>query len=289
MDEVEPARAPGRAIQPSKNAGAAGALAAVELFNAEARAPVLLLCDHAGRQLPDWLGDLGLPAHERERHIGWDIGAADLTYALAQRLDAAAVLCHVSRLVVDPNREPGTPSSMPEVSDGTTVPGNRQLEPEEVGRRLELSFIPYHRTIARQIARLRRRVGVPVIVSIHSFAPEMGGFARPWHVGVLWTDDDRLARPVIAALREDASLSVGDNQPYTGWFPVAYSIPFHAGRTGLPHVTFEVRQDLIETPEGAARWAERIAGALEAPLADPRLMRIERRSAGQPCRSRRRR
>lgn len=289
MDEVEPARAPARATEPSKNAAAAAVPPAVELFNPQGRAPVLLICDHAGRRIPAWLGDLGVAEQDLARHIGWDVGAADLTYALARQLDAPAVLCHVSRLVVDPNREPGTRSSMPEVSDGTVVPANRELRPEEVRRRLRLSFIPYHRTIARQIARLRRRVGAPAIVSIHSFTPEMGGFARPWHVGILWTEDERLARPVILGLRRDPMLSVGDNQPYTGWFPVAYSIPFHAGRTGLPHVTFEVRQDLIETPEGAAGWAARLAPVLQAPLADPGLLRIERVASGQPCRSRRHR
>lgn len=289
MDEVEPARAPARATETSKNAGAAEVPPAIELFNPGGRAPLLLICDHAGRRVPGWLGDLGLPEEERARHIGWDIGAADLTYALARRLDAPAVLCHVSRLVIDPNREPRTPSAIPEVSDGTVVPANRDLPPGEVRRRLELSFVPYHRAIARQIAGLRRRMGVPAIVSMHSFTREMGGFARPWHVGVLWTEDARLARPVIDRLRREPALAVGDNQPYTGWFPVAYSIPFHAGRTGLPHVTFEVRQDLIDTPEGVARWAARIADALRAPLEQPDLLRIERLATGQPCRSRHRR
>lgn len=288
MDEVEPARAHGRADETSKNAAAAP-VPAVELFNAAGRAPALVICDHAGRRVPPWLGDLGLPEAQRARHIGWDIGAADLTYALATRLDAPAVLCHVSRLVVDPNREPGTPSSIPEVSDDTVIPANRDLDAAEVRRRLELSFIPYHRTIARQIARLRRQGDVPAVVSIHSFTPAMGGFARPWHVGILWTEDARLARPVIAELRRDRALSVGDNQPYTGWFPVAYSIPFHARRTGLPHVTFEVRQDLIETRAGAARWGARLADVLRGPLAEPDLLRIRRFPPGRPCRSRPRR
>jgi predicted N-formylglutamate amidohydrolase len=287
MDEVEPARTPGHAQEASKNGDAPRG--AVEIFNAAGRAPALVICDHAGRAIPACLGDLGLPEAELARHIGWDIGAADLTYALARELDAPAVLCHVSRLVVDPNREPGTPSSIPEVSDGTLVPANRDLDPAEIRRRLQLSFVPYHRAVARQIARLRRRVDAPAVVSVHSFTPEMGGFARPWQIGILWTEDDRLARPTIDGLRRDPALSVGDNQPYTGWFPVAYSIPFHARRTGLPHVTFEVRQDLVETAAGAGEWARRISGVLRDALARPGVLGVARIPLSQPCRSRRRR
>jgi predicted N-formylglutamate amidohydrolase len=240
----------------------------VELFNCEGSAAVLVLCDHAGRRIPPWLGDLGLPDAERARHIGFDLGAADLTRALARRLDAPAVLCHVSRLVIDPNREPGDPTSIPQISDGTFVPGNQDLGAAEVRRRLAVSFVPYHRAVARQIARLRRRVGVPAILSIHSFTPVMRRVFRPWQVAVLYNADLRLARPVLEALKRDRSLQVGDNEPYSGRYPVGYSIPFHAARPGFPHVTFEVRQDLIESAAGAEAWAERLHDALGAPLAD---------------------
>ena len=95
----------------------------VEVANPGGRAPVLLLCDHAGRRIPAWLEGLGLPAQELERHIAFDIGAAEVTRGLAMLLDAPAVLCHVSRLVIDPNRLPGDPASIPALSDGTVVPG----------------------------------------------------------------------------------------------------------------------------------------------------------------------
>ena len=245
----------------------------VELANPAGRAPLLLLCDHAGRRIPAWLGDLGLPAHELERHIAFDIGAADVTRRLAGLLDAPAVLCHVSRLVVDPNRLPGDPSSIPALSDGTLVPGNREVSPDEIRRRLAYAFIPYHRAVARQIAALRRRDGIPGVVSIHSFTPQLGASARPWDVAVLWEGDRRLAGPVLERLRRDPGLEVGDNEPYSGRYPVGYSIPFHAARTGLPHVTFEVRQDLIATRAEADDWAGRLAEVLREPLSDRKLYR----------------
>ena len=249
----------------------------VERFHVAGKARCLLLCDHAGRKVPARLDGLGLPEHELRRHIGWDIGAADVTRALALLLDAPAVLCHSSRLVIDPNRRPGQPDSIPEVSDGTEVPANRQVDAAEARRRLREGFVPYHRAVARQIGRLRRRLGIAAILSIHSFTPILQRGWRPWEIAVLWDEDDRLAAPVLAALRRDRSLRVGDNEPYSGRYPVGYTIPFHARRPGLPHVTFELRQDLIDTQARAAAWADRLADALRAPLADPGLYRLWKR------------
>jgi predicted N-formylglutamate amidohydrolase len=253
-----------------RTSGDTGRDQVVEAFNLQGRAPVLVLCDHAGRRIPPELDNLGLPPMETARHIGWDIGSADVTRHLAMLLDAPAVLCHVSRLVIDPNRKPGDPSSIPAISDGTLVPANQDLSPEQVRWRLRRFFSPYHRAVARQIARLRRR-GVPAIVSMHSFTPRMGHTWRPWHAAVLWDTDPRLAAPVLEGLRREPDLHVGDNEPYSGRFPVGYSIPFHAARPRLPHVTFEVRQDLIDTRETAEAWAERLARVLREPLSDRKL------------------
>ena len=93
---------------------------------------------------------------------------------------------------------------------------------------------------------------------------------------MLWDRDARLAAPVLASLRRDRALRVGGNEPYSGRFPVGYSIPFHAARGHLPHVTFEVRQDLIATRETAEVWAERLAGVLRAPLSDRKLYALKR-------------
>jgi predicted N-formylglutamate amidohydrolase len=169
---------------------------------------------------------------------------------------------------------------MPEVSDGTPVPGNQAVDAGEARRRLASYFIPYHRAVSQQIARMRR-AGVPAIVSIHSFTPIMQRGWRPWEVAVLWDEDDRLAAPVLAGLCRDPALRVGDNEPYSGGYPAGYTIPFHARRPGLPHVTFELRQDLIDTPPRAAAWGERLARILRPLLQDPGLYR---RWKDAPCR-----
>ena len=271
-----PDTVPSDRIDPSPDAARsapADGIGPVEICNPGGQAPVLILSDHSGCDIPAYLDDLGLPEEERRRHIGWDIGATDMTRRLAEQLDATAVLNHVSRLVIDPNRDPYTPTSIPAIADGTFVPGNQDLSLEEQQRRIRLSFIPYHRAISREIARLRRRTGIPVIIAMHSFTPAMQREWRPWEAGVLFGDDDRLALPVIERLRTDTSLCIGANQPYSGKHPDSYSLQFHALRTGFPNVAFEVRQDLIATQSEAEAWADRLAQALQPSLSDPTLYR----------------
>jgi len=241
-----------------------------ERVNPGAVAPVLLVCDHASRMLPPAYGTLGLDAAELWRHIAWDIGAADVTRRLAVLLDAPAVLSRYSRLLVDCNRAESDPTLVCRISDGTVVPGNRDIDGTETARRIARYHAPYHEAVAREIERLAaadtRRP--PALVDVHSFTPVMKGFARPWHVGVLWNRDPRLPRPLMAVLAEDPTIVVGDNEPYSGRGNVGYTTRRHAESAGLPHVLIEVRQDLIDTHHGAEAWAHRLAAALKRVLAE---------------------
>lgn len=243
----------------------------LEFFNTEGRATALILCDHAGRNVPARLGGLGISDEALRRHIGWDIGAADLTRRLAVRLDAPAILCHVSRLVIDANRRPLTGSSIPAISDGCVIPVNEGLSPDEARRRILDHFVPYHRAVARRIGRFRRAGVAPAVIAVHSFTPRMNGEDRPWQIGVLWRGDERLSRPVLTALRARPALVVGDNQPYSGLTDFGFTITFHAQRTNLPHIMFELRQDEIARHATAVRWADILADTLAGPLSDPGL------------------
>lgn len=245
----------------------------LEHHNANGPAPVLVLCDHAGRRLPEELPSLGIGAEELARHIGWDIGAADLARRLATRLEAPAILNHVSRLVIDANRRPGLPSSIPACADGCLIPANQALDADEVRRRVRHHWRPYHQAVARRLGRFRRRGVTPAVVAIHSFTPRLDDEDRPWHVGVLWRGDKRLAAPALAALGARGDLLIGDNAPYSGLAEFGYTIEFHCQRTRLPHIMFEVRQDVIATRAAAERYADILASALRAPLAEPSLYR----------------
>ena len=244
-----------------------------ELFNEGGNAPILLLCDHAGRRVPKALGDLGVDAAGFERHIAWDIGAAEVARRLAVRLDCPLVHSTYSRLVVDVNRRPDDPTCMPEESDGTKVPGNLNLSGALRAARLREVHEPYHRLVGERLAILRQR-GVPAVVSVHSFTPVWKGVERPWHIGVLWNRDGRLAQPLIRRFAE-LDIVVGDNQPYSGQDEHGYTLPRHVERAGIPHVLLEIRQDLIDTRRGAEEWSEKLYTALGPLLADPALRSLQ--------------
>jgi predicted N-formylglutamate amidohydrolase len=250
-----------------------------ELFNCAGKAPLLLLCDHATPFIPRALGRLGLDEAALSRHIAWDIGIAEVTRRLARRLDAPAVLSHFSRLVIDPNRPLDNPTLMPEISDGTVVPGNRDLDAAGRRARIDTFFRPYHAAIDAQLDAMlapgeKDGDRVPVLISMHSFTPVMHGIARPWEFGILWNRDPRLPRPLMERLRAEG-FTVGDNEPYSGADGHGYTQHTHGDSRGLSNVLIEVRQDLIETEAGASLWAERLGAALEAVLRDPALYRIE--------------
>ena len=206
-----------------------------EVHNQSGGAPVLLLCDHAARFVPRALKNLGLSEAELSRHVAWDIGIAEVTRDLAQRLDASAVLSHFSRLVIDPNRAMDDPTLIPQLSDGVIVPGNRDLE--EVARRARFSIFhqAYHETIRRKLDAMAARGPAPAIISMHSFTPVMKGLERPWKIGILWNRDSRLPVPLMATLRAQG-ITVGDNEPYSGRDNHGYTLHVHAEPRGFANV-----------------------------------------------------
>jgi predicted N-formylglutamate amidohydrolase len=245
-----------------------------DLYRPEAASRVLIVCDHASRAFPAALGRLGLSEAASLRHIAWDIGAAALARALSDRLGAPAVLAGYSRLVIDCNRRLEDPSCFVTLADGDPVPGNVGLTPEEIRARAEAFHEPYHKAIGTRLHDISRRGQVPALVAVHSFTPSMRGRPRPWHVGILWDKDGRVALPLIERLRAEPGLLVGDNEPYSGRHPADYTVDRHAESAGLPHVCLEVRQDELTDAAGVARWSDILGRTLGALLADESLYRI---------------
>jgi predicted N-formylglutamate amidohydrolase len=197
------------------------------------------------------------------RHIAYDVGAAGVARALADALDAPAILTNFSRLVIDPNRGEDDPTLVMKLYDGTVVPANRHLAPEDFERRLARLYRPYHSALAQLAARRADTA----ILSVHSFTPQLRGRApRPWHVGLLYAADERLAKPLLARLRAEPDLCVGDNEPYGGHLP-GDTIARHAIAHERPNILIELRNDLIATPEQQAAWARRLAPMVQEALA----------------------
>ena len=245
-----------------------------QLINDEGAARALLVCDHASRRIPRVLRDLGLDRLALRRHIACDIGAGEVTRRLSRMLDAPAILANYSRLVVDCNRRLNDPTAFLAVSDGEFVPGNHDLTTAAKRLRADTIFHPYHAGINERLARFRAAGITPAFIAIHSFTPIFNGTSRPWQIGVLWDTDPRIPVPLMEKLGCIPGLVVGDNEPYSGRAPADYTVDHHAEPAGLPHVSIEIRQDLIATPEGAERWSLILGRALAEILADDELYTV---------------
>lgn len=247
-----------------------------EVYNPGGEAPLVIVSDHASRRVPRALNHLGLGAGHFEKHIAYDIGADAITRRLADRLNARAVMGTYSRLVVDLNRQPGDPGSIPEVSDQVPIPANQGLTENQAACRIATLHTPYHETINREIASVWRRDGKPpALFSIHSFTPSMNGQDRIWDIGVLWNRDPRLPVPLIEHLRRWEGLHVGDNEPYSGR-ELAYTIDMHGMAGGIANCAIEIRQDHCAAPEEASHWADILADALRHILTQPGVHEVKR-------------
>jgi predicted N-formylglutamate amidohydrolase len=228
---------------------------------------LVLICDHARNAVPPEIGDLGLPPSDMTRHIAYDLGARGVTLGLAERLGAGAVLSTWSRLVIDPNRGEDDPTLVMKLYDGSIVPANRDVGPEEVARRIDAYHRPYHAAVDAALDAVIAGGQRPVLVSIHSFTPQFRGRDwRPWHVGVLWDRDDRLVRPLMDRLALEPGLVIGDNEPYTGQLDGDCMARHGTGR-GIAHALIEIRNDLISTPGHESDWAARLAPVLRDAVA----------------------
>jgi len=232
-----------------------------EIEGANRPARWLVTCDHAANTVPDFVngGTLGLADGDMARHIAYDVGAAGVARELARLLDAPFIATNFSRLVIDPNRGEDDPTLLMKLYDGTVIPGNRHADAADLERRLNRCYRPYHTALAELAARRPDTV----ILSVHSFTRQLQGRPlRPWHLGVLYAADERLTRPLVARLRAEPDLCIGENEPYGGHLP-GDAIARHAIAHQRPNALLELRNDLIETGAQQAAWASRLAPILE--------------------------
>lgn len=234
----------------------------VAVLNPDGGSRFVLTCEHASNFIPARYDGLGLPPGELRRHIAWDMGAADLARELSRRLDAPLFLSGYSRLLIDCNRPLHSPTSIVTVSEDTEIPGNLDLAPEERAFRAETFFRPFQEAIARCVDCRFTAGTLTVLIGVHSFTPVFRGDARAWQAGILYGSAVGLGRSLIAALRADPALQVGDNEPYRVTPDTDYTVPVHGDARGIPAALIEVRQDLLATQAGIDEWASRLTTAL---------------------------
>ena len=257
-----------QADRPGANGDAT--FAAYERLDGAVGSGCLLICDHASNAFPPGYGTLGLPSGELERHIAYDIGAAAVTRQVSRSLGAPAVLSCFSRLLIDPNRGADDPTLVMRISDGAVVPGNATVDADEIACRVARYYEPYHSAIDGAIDAAIATGHPPLLVSIHSFTEAWKGRPRPWHATVLWDKDDRLAVPLVEALRREEGLVIGENEPYSGELK-GDTLYRHGTHRGLAHALIEIRQDLIRDEAGQRDWAERLGGIMQSLLSRPDL------------------
>ena len=244
-----------------------------DIFGRDAPSPFVIICDHASRRLPRALDSLGLSSGALATHIAWDIGALGVARALASALDAFIAWQRYSRLVIDCNRPLSSADSIVTRSERTDVPGNANLTAADAAARAAEIFHPYHAEIRNHLDTRRAARRPAMLVSVHSFTPVFLDVARPWHCGVLFNRDARLAEPLLRLLRDEPDLVVGCNEPYAASDLTDFSLVHHGEARGIPCVEIEIRQDLIGDPAAQNAWAQRLARLLPA-AAQPLLARI---------------
>lgn len=230
--------------------------------NARGAAPFVLVGDHAGRAIPMSLAGLGLGQEAMDSHIAWDIGVRGLGEELSRALDAPFVHQRYSRLVIDCNRALSRSDSIPESSGGVPIPGNRDIAPSGRTARVTEVYEPYQACIAALLDGRQDAGRHAVLVSLHSFTPSLQGQSRPWKIGVLHRGDSGLSHRMLALLKAELGDEAGDNEPYA-MDDADNTVPLHAHPRGLDYLELEVRQDLIDGPEGQAAIGAFIAERLQ--------------------------
>ncbi len=231
-----------------------------EIVSHDRALPILLVCDHAGREMPRALGDLGLASEDLEKHIAWDIGAEKVARIVADLLPAHLVLQPYSRLVVDCNRPVDADDFIPVSSDGIAVPGNEALSGKQRDDRITGIFRPFDEAVERLISK----PDIKAAFAIHSFTPQLSdGPPRQMHFGICSRTDPETALKISSEIRrQDAGLIVEVDQPYqiddtSDWF-----VPRHCEPRGLIHSLIEIRNDLLRDDAGCRRAAQLLTTAL---------------------------
>ncbi|MCC6847167.1 MAG: N-formylglutamate amidohydrolase [Deltaproteobacteria bacterium] len=228
----------------------------------ERRAPFVFTVEHASAAVPDEYAGLGLGSAALADHVAWDIGAAALARALAAAFAAPVVESGCSRLVVDCNRGLDDHDLIVEETHGVVVPGNRALDAAARADRVARWHAPYHAAIDEVLGA---RCDATILVSIHSFTPELRGRRRALEVGVLYDDHVGLAGALAGALAA-TGLVVRHNEPYSGLDGLIYSARVHGARHALRYVELEVNNGLLRDDAGVAAVAAKVAAGLRSLL-----------------------
>ncbi|PLW75702.1 N-formylglutamate amidohydrolase [Cohaesibacter celericrescens] len=235
----------------------------IQFHGTSGKAPFVLLCEHAAKDIPQELGNLGLDPEARASHAAWDIGALDVATGLSQLLDAPLVAGGVSRLVYDCNRPLQAPDCMPVKSEVFSIPGNKDLTDDERQLRFALVHEPFHSAAQDLIRAQIKRSKTPVtVLTIHSFTPVYNGGQRLVELGFLFDKNSGFSDAIQTIEQERGRFKSALNEPYDATDGVTYSLRKHAEDLDLDATMIEIRNDLINTQDKAKEMADHLAQSI---------------------------
>lgn len=239
--------------------------AAFTTDNPEGASAVLLVCEHASKNIPSSLNNLSLDEATANSHVAWDPGALAVARHLSNSLDATLISARFSRLVYDCNRPPEAPGAMPAKSEVFVIAGNQNLsEADKAAREVEI-YIPFTNAITDTIAARKAAGRGTIMVTIHSFTPTFFGEPRKIGLGILHDTDATLAD---AMLTQPSTMNMQRNQPYGPEDGVTHTLKLHALPNGLLNVMIEIRNDLIANEADQLKVANELSDMITNALSN---------------------
>lgn len=146
--------------------------------------PLLISMPHVGTQIPDDIAAHMMPVAQEKADTDWHL---PLLYNMAGELGASLIHAKYSRYVIDVNRPTDDVNLYPGQDTTGLCPvdtfakqalyqAGKQPDENEVQRRVELYWQPYHQTLQDELTRLRALHGVVVLWDAHSIASQVPRF-----------------------------------------------------------------------------------------------------------------
>lgn len=173
---------------------------------------VIITCDHAGNRVPESLRDFFYDMAILSTHRAYDIGALKMARIVAKKLYAPLLYTTVTRLVVDCNRSIGSDELFSEFIKSSNIFFKNEI--------LKRYYITYRSKIEKAVNSILQSSDEVFHISVHSFTPQLQGFARYTDIGLLY-DQSRpkealLCNRIKKALMDVYPLRVAFNYPFRG-------------------------------------------------------------------------
>lgn len=171
---------------------------------------LLLTCEHAGNEIPNFLKDkLVIPKKVLSSHRAYDPGAYEVFKICEKVLKKKGHSFHTSRLVIEGNRP---------LADGGLF-SKYSILLEDSDKQKLISMHTKHWNKARSFGKRKKRV---FHFAIHTFTPVLKGEKRLVDIGILFDPKNILELRVAKKLKKHLDLSglnVAFNKPYSGKSP----------------------------------------------------------------------